>query len=338
MVDIDGLDDPNPRVQRSAAGRIGEIAMENGFLYIRSHGVSDRLLDAVYEQARCFFERDQAFKNRYYIGNSRNHRGYVPTTEKGDYSDEKGPRRYEAFDMGVDLPDNDPDFLAGNPLLGPNAWPDIPGFRYILGRYFRSLQRIGMTMCRGFEMALELPEGTFRREMTRPVSQLRLLHYLANERPDCPQDVNMGAHTDYECFTILHARSPALQILDLNSNWVDAPPIDNTFYFNIGDMLEAWSGGLLVSTAHRVANRGDERYSLPYFQATNFDTVVSPVYCPKFADRQREYPPVMAGQHLLTQLLRDFPYLRRRYEAGVLRMPSLRPGPNPFENRINQVV
>ena len=336
IVDLDGLDDPNPAVQRSAAGRIGEIAMENGFLYIRSHGVSSQLIEAVYEQARCFFAQDAGFKGRYYIGHSPNHRGYVPVTEKGDYADEQGPRRYEAFDMGVDLPADDPDFLAGNPLLGPNVWPDQPGFRYILGRYFREVQRIGMTMCRAFEMALELPKGYFRQQMTKPISQLRLLHYLANERPESAMDVNMGAHTDYECFTILHSRSPALQILDLNSNWVDAPPIDNTFYFNIGDMLEAWSGGLLVATAHRVANRGDERFSMPYFQATNFDSVVSPVHCAKFADKQADYPPVVAGAHLLSQLLRDFPYMRRRYEAGLLRVPRLQPGPNPFESRISQ--
>ena len=310
--------------------------MENGFLYIRSHGVSNQLIDAVYEQARCFFAQDNGFKGRYYIGNSPNHRGYVPVSEKGDYSDEQGPRRYEAFDMGVDLPADDPDFLAGNPLLGPNTWPDQPGFRYILGRYFREVRRIGMTMCRAFEIALELPEGHFRQHMTKPISQLRLLHYLANERPESATDFNMGAHTDYECFTILHSKNPALQILDLDSKWVDAPPIDNTFYFNIGDMLEAWSGGLLVATAHRVANRGDERFSMPYFQATNFDTVVSPVNCPKFASQQSDYPPVIAGAHLLSQLLRDFPYMRRRYEAGLLKVPSLQPGPNPFENRISQ--
>lgn len=336
VVDIDSLDDPNPSVRRSAAGRIGEIAMENGFLYIRNHGVSERLIDAVYEQARYFFSQSAKEKSRYYIGHSRNHRGYVPVSEKGDYSDEQGPRRYEAFDMGMDLPADDPDYLAGTPLIGPNVWPNQPGFRYILTRYFGEVRRIGDTMCRAFEMALELPDGFFRRHMTKPVSQLRLLHYLANDRSESAKDVNMGAHTDYECFTILHSKTPSLQILDLNSKWVDAPPMDNTFYFNIGDMLEAWTGGLLVATAHRVANQGVERFSLPYFQATNFDTVVSPVHCRRYSHRQQDYAPVIAGEHLVSQLLRDFPYLRRRYESGTLCFPQIRPGPNPFENRISQ--
>ncbi|MGI9317332.1 MAG: 2OG-Fe(II) oxygenase family protein, partial [bacterium] len=164
------------------------------------------------------------------------------------------------------------------------------------------------------------------------------LHYLENDRTPSSSDVNMGAHTDYECFTILHSQTPSLQVLDLDSNWVDAPPIDNTFYFNIGDMMEAWSGGLLVATPHRVVNQGEERFSVPFFAATNYDTIVAPVDCPKFRNKQKQYEPVLGGEHLLSQLLRDFPYLRRRYEAGLLEFPDVQPGPNPFEDRMRHFL
>ncbi len=334
IVDIDKVNDRNPRIQRSAAHRIGEIAMNTGFLYIRNHGVSDSLIDAVYEQSRCFFARNLAEKNQFYIGNARNHRGYVPVTEKGDYADEQGPRRYEAFDLGLDLPSDDPDFVRGNPLLGPNVWPDQPGFKYILSRYLKHMNRISLTMCRAFELVLDLPEGFFASNMQKPVSQLRLLHYLKSECKPANQEIGMGAHTDYECFTILHSKTANLQILDKNSKWIDAPPINDTFYFNIGDMLEAWSGGLLVATAHRVVDRGDERFSLPYFAATNYETVISPVNCKKYREKQKHYQPVVAGEHLVSQLLRDFPYLRKRFEQGLLNLADIRPGPNPFEKRI----
>ncbi len=338
IVDVGGLYDRNPVVQRSTAEQICDIAMKNGFLYLNNHMVSKALIDAVYEQARFFIDRDIAEKNRFYIGHSRNHRGYVPTTEKGDYADEQGPRRYEAFDMGMDLPADDPDYLSGNPLLGPNVWPDQPGFRYILARYLKEMNRVSQAMFRAFEMSLGLPRRFFRKQINKPVSQLRLLHYLENNRTPSNYDVNMGAHTDYECFTILHSRTPSLQILDLDSNWVDAPPIDNTFYFNIGDMMEAWSGGLFVATPHRVINQGEERFSIPFFAATNYDTIVAPVDCPKFRHRQKHYEPVLGGEHLLSQLLRDFPYLRRRYEAGLLEFPDVQPGPNPFEERMRQYL
>ncbi len=335
VVNVSGLYHPNPSVQRSTAGRIGEIAMANGFLYIEKHDVSRSLISAVYEQAQSFFNADMETKSRYYIGRSPNHRGYVPFTEKGDYADEEGPRKYEAFDMGVDHSAQDPDFLNGNPLVGPNVWPKIPGFQYILGNYLTEMQRITSVMCGAFEQILGLESGFFAQHMDRPVSQLRLLHYLENKSAQEENTVNMGAHTDYECFTILHSQTPGLQVLDSESKWVAAPPIDNTFYFNIGDMLEAWSGGLFVSTPHKVVNSsGAERFSLPYFAATNFNTVVSPVHSQKYSAKQKEYAPIVAGEHLLNNMLRDFPYLRKKYEAGLLNMGGIKPGNNPFEDRM----
>ena len=338
IVDLSGLDHPNPSVRRSTAGQIGEIAMSNGFLYLHNHGVSSRLIEAVYEHAKQFFSQKPSFKNRYYVGNNRIHRGYIPTTEKGDYADEQGPRRYEAFDMGADHPADDPDYLRGNPLVGPNVWPDLAGFKYTLSRYIEEMRRLSMTMCGAFETVLGLPQGFFAPHMERPVSQLRLLHYLQNSQAADVKNVNMGAHTDYECFTILHSRTPSLQVLDLESKWIDAPPIDNTFYFNIGDMLEAWSGGLFVATPHRVVNSGEERFSMPYFAATNYDTIVSPVESHKYRDKQKQYAPIVAGEHLLNNMLRDFPYLRKRYEAGLLNFGDIRPGANPFEERMHNTL
>ena len=51
---------------------------------------------------------------------------------------------------------------------------------------------------------------------------------------------------------------------------------------NIGDLLELWSGGYLVSTPHKVVNQsGAERYSFPYFVVPRFDTVVEPLLTPQ---------------------------------------------------------
>ena len=56
---------------------------------------------------------------RYYIGNSYNHRGYVPVTEKGSYSDEE-VRLYEAFDLSYELEGYIPDEEFN--LKGVNQW------------------------------------------------------------------------------------------------------------------------------------------------------------------------------------------------------------------------
>ena len=110
------------------AEEIGQAARNFGFFRICDHGIDLDLIEATYEAGRRFFAQRYAQKLDYYIGKSSNHRGYVPFTEKGDYADEVN-RSYEAFDLGLDLPADDPDYLAGNRFLGPNVWPDLPGFR-----------------------------------------------------------------------------------------------------------------------------------------------------------------------------------------------------------------
>ena len=340
VVDIGGINHRNPRIQRRTADRIGEIAENTGFLYLKGHGIDSHLIESVYDLSKSFFQKSENFKNQYYIGNNHNHRGYVPVTEKGNYDDEPAIRRYEAFDMGVDLSPEDPDFLSGNPLLGPNIWPAIPNFKSKLKQYFAAMQHIEGLMCEAFETCLNLPRGYFRSHMTKPVSQLRLIHYLEGAHSPDPDEITMGAHTDYECFTILHSKSPGFQVLDFNNRWIEAPPIENTFYFNIGDMLEVWSNGRFVSTPHRVIHGNRERYSIPYFCATNYDAVIDPALSSTLGNWNMEnsthYKPIIGGQHLLTQMLRDFPYLKKRFQTGSLVDPRIVPASNPFESRIRK--
>ncbi len=337
IFEVGSLLDGHLRSRQRAADRFLEMASGNGFLYLADHGVADDLIDAVYAHAAAYFARDEDHKLNEYIGLGDSHRGYVPVSERGLYDDETGPRLYEAFDIGVGRELTAVDRL--NPLLGPNRWPDQIGFQCTISRYVHRMLKLTEVLTLGIELALGLPFGTFHQHMSNPVSQLRLLHYLPNEQHR-QSPVNMGAHTDYELFTILHSRNPGLQIMDVEDRWRNAPPIAGTFYFNIGDMFEGWTGGLVTATAHRVRNRGSERYSLPFFAATDYGTVVAPVVSPRFAAHQKLYRPVKAGEHLLTQLLRDFPYLKRRYDAGEL--PILNEvGPvtsdqNPFEARIHE--
>ncbi len=331
VIDVSPLLGARKRAAERKVGRaLAEAAGEVGFFYIEGHGIPTARIDAVYEQAARWFARPLGEKLGYYIGRSRNHRGYVPVSEQGVYADE-GSRNYEAFDLSLDLPPDDPDVRRGHYLLGPNVWPSQTGFREAVSRYYACVAELGQAMCSGFELALGVPEGTLRRAMTKPTSQLRLLHYLENLTVSNPAHMNMGAHTDYECFTILHQRAPGLEVLVRGREWVEAPPLDGTLVVNIGDLLETWSNGLFRSTYHRVANRGHERFSLPFFVAANYDQVIEPLPSLVSVDRPACYEPVVAGHHLLGQLLRDFPYLRRRYERGELRLPFGIPGGNPFE-------
>jgi isopenicillin N synthase-like dioxygenase len=337
LIDISGLGRADPAAIRDIADALGDAARTIGFVRICGHGVDPDLIDATYGMSQRFFARPSSEKRRYYIGHSSNHRGDVPFTEKGDYADEVH-RNYEAFDLGIDLPREDPACISGRLLVGPNVWPDIPGFRDTVSSYFSAISALGRRVCAALELHLTLPPGAITDQMTRPISQLRLLHYLRADETTDQKSVNMGAHTDYECLTLLHTRNPGLQVMTQGDRWIDVPVDPEVFVVNIGDMLEAWSNGIFRSTPHRVLNLSPERFSMPYFVAANHDTEIRPFPQLVGPGQQPQYEPFLAGAHLERMLLRDFPYLRerrRRADMADLARPET-PTQNPFERRIRQ--
>lgn len=336
VVDLGPLRSGDRVAIRRTADAMGAAAREVGFFYIENHGVPLSMIRSAYEAAEEFFALPDPVKRAYYIGESLNHRGYVPFTEKGDYADEVN-RNYEAFDLALDLPRDDPDYLAGNLLLGPNVWPSVPGFRERIGAYYAAISEVGRRIAGALELHLELPEGELTRQMTKPISQLRLLHYVRARATASVKSVNMGAHTDYECLTLLHQRQPGLQVMTRADEWVDVPVRPECYVINIGDMLEAWTNGAFRSTPHRVLNLSPERFSMPYFVAANYDTVIRPFPSLISTGNPSKYEPFKAGLHLERMLLRDFPYLRERRGERIWAATTDHKGPvqNPFEKRMN---
>lgn len=335
LIDISDLRRGDAARKQRVASELGEAAREIGFFRIHHHGIDPNLIEATYRTAQQFFAQPDPAKQRYYIGRSPNHRGYVPFTEKGDYADEVH-RNYEAFDLGLDLPQDDPDFLSGNLVLGPNVWPDVPGFKETVSRYYSEISALGRLVCAALESYLGLPPGALTDHMSRPISQLRLLHYVRASQTADRRSVNMGAHTDYECLTLLHTRNEGLQVMTQDNRWIDVPVDHSAYVVNIGDMLEAWSNGILKSTPHRVVNLNPERFSMPYFVAANHDTLIRPFPGLVRRGEKPKYEPFLAGAHLERMLLRDFPYLRERRRRSEASGTTARGGPihNPFEHRI----
>jgi isopenicillin N synthase-like dioxygenase len=131
----------------------------------------------------------------------------------------------------------------------------------------------------------------------------------------------IGAHTDYECFTLLRPTAPGLEVLNGAGEWIDVPPLPGTFVVNIGDMLELWTNGAFVATSHRVRKVSEERYSFPLFFNVDYHTEVKPL--PQFASREgKRRPALRAGEHLFAQTAQTFGYLRHRVESGELTLPD----------------
>ena len=316
-INVACLRDGTSAQKAQVATELGRAARDVGFLYVTSHGVPEHLFDNLLEVTRAFFAQPLERKMDVYIGKSRNHRGYVPIGEEVFYAGSKDNK--EAFDLSIDLPSHDPDYVAGNPLLGPNQWPDIPGFKQAVDAYYTATLAFGRTLLRGFAAAMGEEPTAFDSRVTKPPSQLRLIHYPYN--PEAKDSVGIGAHTDYECFTLLHPTAPGLEVLNGAGEWIDVPPMPGAFVVNLGDMMELLTNGEFVATSHRVRRVKEERYSFPLFFSFDYDTFVAPL--PRFVTSKRPARPgLIAGDHLYAQTVQSFTYQKQRLAKGEIRLPE----------------
>ncbi len=334
----------------ATAQEIGAAARNVGFFYIRNHGIALELIERTYEHSRQFHNSPAELKKRVSVDNSPGNRGWTPTSLDEDDPDKElyrlveakdpdddyltNPRLHAAFDLSLDIPDNDPDFLAGNIMLVPNQWPDwLPNFRAEVMEYYNAVAALGERLFRAFAVSLDLPEEFFISRARKPPSQLRLLHYPENDLPITKRNLGIGAHSDFECFTILHQQAPGLQVMNTANEWVEAPPIEGTFIVNIGDLLEGWTNGLFKATQHRVVNIGKERYSMPLFFAADYHTRVEPL--PQFVtpEQPAKYNSIVAGEHLAGFSINSCKHLRKRVLSGDLRITFPIHDENPFKRR-----
>jgi isopenicillin N synthase-like dioxygenase len=318
IVDVSGLYRDDPAAHRAVAAHLADAARNCGFFYVTGHAVPRQLIDRLTRQARAFFSLPLEDKMRLYIGNSSSHKGYVPEGEEVFYGGSRD--RKEAFDLGLDLPADDPEVLRGTPFHGLNVWPDLANFREDVGAYYEAALALGKTLFRGFALALGLDEQHFDKLVTKPPSQLRLIHYPCD--PNNVDTQGIGAHTDYECFTILLSTAAGLEVMNGAGEWIDAPPIDGAFVVNIGDIMEVWTNGEFVATSHRVRRVREERYSFPLFCVCDYYTVVEPLPAFVTPGNPARYPSVVIGEHLYAQTRKTFQYLKNQAAADELALSS----------------
>ena len=323
LVDIGGLfsDCAADRIQAAAA--LGNAAQQAGFLYVTGHGIDPQIINRLKQRSVEYFAQPVEHKMQDYIGLSSNHCGYVPEGEEQFV--EGSIDHKEAFDVGFDyvLPEGQ------RAMLGANRWPVLPGFKQDIKAYYDAVFSLSLALFRGFALALGLPENAISQWVNHPPSQLRLIHYPYSK--DAPQDrPGIGAHTDYECFTILLPTAPGLEVLNGAGQWIDVPLVEGAFVINIGDMMEVLSNGTYVATAHRVRKVSEERYSFPMFCACDYDTVIEPIAQLLEPATPSRYGPVVCGEHLYAQTLQTFRYLKQRMARGELSLPSGAKGLSSF--------
>ncbi|EJU03023.1 Clavaminate synthase-like protein [Dacryopinax primogenitus] len=277
--------------------KIREACLKVGFLYIKNHGIPQSTINATLNEAHRFFDLPLTSKQALDIHLSPAFKGYTALLGENSDPANRGDL-HEGFDVGSESEQGE---------MRGNVWPpetELPGFKEKVMEYYDAVLSLGRRLFPLFALSLSLPEDFFDDKILHPAAIMRLLHYPSQTGPTDDRILGIGAHTDYECFTLLYQDIvPALQVLNAAGKWVSAPPIEGTFVCNLGDQFARWTNDVYVSTVHRAINRtGQERYSIPFFFGTDYDVKLEALPSCVSEDRPARYEVVTAGEYVKSRL------------------------------------
>jgi len=99
--------------------------------------------------------------------------------------------------------------------------------------YHTQLLQFARRLSKLFALALHMPEDYFDDYVKHPEAGMRIIHYPQQDA--APTDQNgIGAHTDFECFTIVTLDgNEGLEVLNKSGYWVKAKPVPDVFVVRI---------------------------------------------------------------------------------------------------------
>ena len=282
--------------------QIQKACNETGFFYVHNSCVDQSVIRRTLEVSRAFFQTpdDDPLKQAVHNRHAGDMKGWGPMFGEPAY--QPGTVAHvESFDLGQQLPGSRYAELG----IEPNIWPDIPGFRETVLEYYESVTAMGRALSEVFSVMLGMDRDFINRHSgERAPRTMRLLHYPANGIPADDRNVGIAAHTDFECFTIIHQTAGGLELTGVGGEWYRAPSDVGSFTVLLGDMLERLSNGDLKATGHRVVHTPWQRLSMVLFFALDGDYEVAPL--PQFtgADGPALYTPVTQDEHIRNELER----------------------------------
>jgi isopenicillin N synthase-like dioxygenase len=155
----------------------------------------------------------------------------------------------------------------------PNKWPDqaaMPHFKAVKLAYLRGAGNVAEIIFRGLERAFDMEAGFLVNKHRRRLFTLRDVYYPKLVDPIQEGQVGCGTHTDFGTITLVRRKgSGCLRVRRRNGEWIEVRPPSEAMIVNIGDMLQWWTNGKLISTAHGV-DVGQDDYSIVVFCYADF--------------------------------------------------------------------
>ncbi|KAK9804928.1 hypothetical protein WJX72_012495 [[Myrmecia] bisecta] len=240
-----------------------ESAKTSGFFYVKDHGIPQATIAAMHATGKRFFHQPAQEKDKLpkVIWEDVELVGY----ERNDVAD--GTIREALFTKADGY---HPEMDA--------AWPKeslLPGFKEAMVSFQKLVPPIAKKIVGCLALGLGFPEGFFEKTMDErdPDNHTLMLFQYYNEMKGLrvKGDTNrITAHTDETLITLLfnEPTSTGLEIAmgkdgkavtsdttagqSMVDKWQPSPPIPGCIIVNIGDTMQYWSDGELLSNFHRV--------------------------------------------------------------------------------------
>lgn len=278
ILDLSELD-KGPEAAAKFRDDLAAATHDVGFFYLVGTGIEPELFRRLQRTAREFFALPEADKLAIENIHSPQFRGY--TRVGGELTAGKVDWR-EQIDIGPEREtvEGGPTF---NRLTGPNLWPAAqPELREVAEEWRAHLVTISRKLLRSWAEALGAEPTHFDDAFADEASLLKIVRYPGSDAEEPQQGV--GIHKDGGVLTLLWVEpgKKGLQV-ERDGEWVDAPPIDDTFIVNIGEMLEYATGGYLKATKHRVFSpkAPEDRISVPFFFSPDLHAQVPVIDLPE---------------------------------------------------------
>jgi isopenicillin N synthase-like dioxygenase len=291
--------------------QVGAACETAGFFYVVGHGHATSLRESVYAMSERLFALPPAAKAALHLRHSTCRRGFEAigdqTLDVGD--DAALPDQKESYYCGPDHPADHPYVVKGYDSYGTSQWPEIDGFRDTMLAYIGAHDALCRRIMGLMAEHMGLAGDFFEPMLTDPMITLRLLRYPPHPANAPPKLFGAGAHTDWGGITTLaQDEIGGLQVQLPSGAWVDAPPLDDSYVVNLGDLIPRWSNGRFKSNPHRVINKASDRarYSIPFFYTPNYEAQIEALPGTTGPDKPWAYTPCTAGGHLHEMFLRTY--------------------------------
>ncbi len=280
IIDISSLFlSTNQEGSAESAQALYHALSEIGFAIVVGHGVSMAVIDDMRTAVSTVFDTSRDILAQQTVEKG-NYRGFVPLGYFTPNSGKGKADQYEAWKLHTETAVTDPICQQSAPYA-PNRWPNIEAdVKTLILTYWAEMERVSHQVLRTLSQQLGIDEEYVLSCMSNPLTNMTLINYPP--LPPQSEDWGIHPHKDFNLITLLaHDPIGGLEVRNRNGEWIPAKCPPDGLVMNVGDMLELWSGGRLMSTPHRVTNKsGQARQSFPYFSVPRFDVMIEPLLPP----------------------------------------------------------